>query len=329
MHLPSPRTLRTALAALVIAATQLAGARMGDVYAEDRAGSEPTAIRVAITFDDLPLSGETLPEWPAARVVSTLAETLARHGVPEAVGFFTGSNLDGRAATLTALRAWCDAGHLLANHSFSHVGADVYDARAFLADAAQNQALLSQLVPARCLGARYFRYPGLMRGRGEDARAIRDGLARAGLTLADVSLDNADWAFTDAFARCRRAGDARAERAVVSTFLEHAEAELAWSVHSAERLWGRAVPQVLLLHANALTAEQLDALLERYEARGVVFVPLREALSDPAYAEREAGAPMDGKLIEATLRRRGLGAHRFVPEPLALIDALCPDGAEP
>lgn len=330
MQSPSPRTLRITLFALAIAVTQLAGPRMRDVYAEDRAqGAASAPIRVAVTFDDLPWSGETLPEWPADRLVTALAATLARHHVPEAVGFFTGGNLDGRASTVTALQAWCAAGHLLANHSFAHVGADLVDADSFLADVAHNQALLEELVPPRCLGGRYFRFPGLMRGRGAAGRRIREGLMRAGLTVADVSLDNADWALTDAFVRCRRSGDERAERAVVSTFLEHAEAELAWSVDTAERLWGRAVPHVLLLHANALTAERLDALLSGYEALGVVFVPLREALADPAYVERDTAAARDGKLLEAALADRGLSRRRFLPEPLALIDALCPEGDEP
>jgi peptidoglycan-N-acetylglucosamine deacetylase len=46
---------------------------------------------------------------------------------------------------------------------------------------------------------------------------------------------------------------------------------------------GRDVAHVLLLHANALAADHLGQVLDDFRARGVVFVTLSEALSDPIY----------------------------------------------
>jgi hypothetical protein len=49
-------------------------------------------------------------------------------------------------------------------------------------------------------------------------------------------------------------------------------------------LFGREVPQILLLHANALNADCLPALLAQLKNRGYAFISLEEALKDPAYA---------------------------------------------
>ena len=45
---------------------------------------------------------------------------------------------------------------------------------------------------------------------------------------------------------------------------------------------GYDIPQVPLLHANALNADHLDALLSMIEGRGYEFISLAEALRSPA-----------------------------------------------
>ncbi len=42
-------------------------------------------------------------------------------------------------------------------------------------------------------------------------------------------------------------------------------------------------PEVMLLHANRLNAETINAILLQFKERGYRFVTLTEALSDPAY----------------------------------------------
>jgi peptidoglycan/xylan/chitin deacetylase (PgdA/CDA1 family) len=314
-----------------IAATVLSGAtRDPEVHAADRGAllGQAAPVRIAVTFDDLPVSGATLPDWPAARIMHSLRATLLAHHVPGAVGFFTGANLDGTAASVDALRAWCDAGFPLANHSYAHVGADRSSPSHFLADAQLNQALLDSLVGPSCSQPRYYRFPGLLRGSGPHAAQIEADLARAGFRVADVSLDFADWAHTDSYVRCLRSGDDEGMAAVRDSFMENALAELSWSVETARQLFARDIPHVLLLHSNVLTAHQLDALLSAYEARGARFVTLDEALADPAYGAAEAGAHGDGKLLESSLRARGLPMLRFIPEPLGLLRVICREGAE-
>jgi hypothetical protein len=50
---------------------------------------------------------------------------------------------------------------------------------------------------------------------------------------------------------------------------------------------GREIAQTLLLHANALNAATFEALIDRLRTRGYRFVPLSDALKDPAYASKD------------------------------------------
>lgn len=47
---------------------------------------------------------------------------------------------------------------------------------------------------------------------------------------------------------------------------------------------GRQIPQILLIHANQLNADQMPELLAMFRAQGYSFITLTEALEDPAYA---------------------------------------------
>jgi hypothetical protein len=49
-------------------------------------------------------------------------------------------------------------------------------------------------------------------------------------------------------------------------------------------IFGRDIPQTLLLHANELNTDTLEEMLQGYEKRGYRFITLDAAMKDPAYA---------------------------------------------
>jgi hypothetical protein len=51
---------------------------------------------------------------------------------------------------------------------------------------------------------------------------------------------------------------------------------------------GRDIRHILLLHASAIDAEMVDWVLNSYEAAGVHWISLDQALADPIYA-KDAG----------------------------------------
>jgi hypothetical protein len=48
-------------------------------------------------------------------------------------------------------------------------------------------------------------------------------------------------------------------------------------------LFGREIPQILLIHANSLNADAFGRLSAMMKARGYAYATLGEALEDPAY----------------------------------------------
>jgi hypothetical protein len=52
----------------------------------------------------------------------------------------------------------------------------------------------------------------------------------------------------------------------------------------ADRLFGRSIPQILLLHMNFINSMVLDELLGKFKAEDWAFTTLDEALADPIYA---------------------------------------------
>ena len=81
-------------------------------------------------------------------------------------------------------------------------------------------------------------------------------------------------------------------------------------------LFGREIPQTLLIHANRLNSVVIDELLTMISARGYRFVELDAALADSAYASPNTWT---GNIVITWLHRwaraAGKGGDFFAGEP--------------
>jgi len=218
-------------------------------------------------------------------------DAFAKHGVAEAYGFVNGQRMkdaDDRAA----LAAWVAAGHALGNHAFSHADPDAMPLAQYLEDIQKNEPLLGELMGDDAVSRRrwrVYRFPYLRQGSSLESRLqVRAFLAERGYRVADVSIDYADWAYTDPYSRCIEKNDKDAIAALVESALEHAEAELAWSEAAACELIGRPIKHILLMHVSAFSARTVDAVLERYKKKGVRFITYDEAMKDAVYTAEPA-----------------------------------------
>jgi hypothetical protein len=62
---------------------------------------------------------------------------------------------------------------------------------------------------------------------------------------------------------------------------------LDWFETLAKEDFGREIPQILLIHANDLHTDALDALMTKIEQRGYRWVTLGDAMKDAAYTTRD------------------------------------------
>ncbi len=160
----------------------------------------------------------------------------------------------------------------------------------------------------------------------ESKTAFEAFLSDRGYTVAPVTVEDADYLFNDVLAYAREKKDKKMAEQAREGYFDYFDASFDFEEAASRSLFGREIPQILLLHDDQLNAENLSALLERLERRGYKFVTLEEAMSDPAYATQNlyvgecgdfvAGAVEAGVLGRRLSRMRGpsrrSGRRRFL-----------------
>lgn len=253
---------------------------------------------MAITFDDLPYASVPSEDDAAlAKMTARLLHPLRAAAIP-AVGFVNESRLYREGSLVPArvdlLQAWLDAGHELGNHTHSHVSLNRVPLDAFTANLLQGETVTRPLAQAAGRPLRWFRPPYLHLGQTAAVRAQFDAfLAARGYRVAPVTVNHSEWVFAVAYSRAQTQGNAEAAQRIAEAYLPYMEAELARAEQLALDRFGRPIPHVLLLHANALNADHVGALAARLQQRGYRFVTLDAALQDSAYA-----TPLGTTLIE-------------------------------
>ena len=212
---------------------------------------------MAITVDDLPTHGPLAPGLTRLGIATRMIDVLRKHAAPGVYGFVNGSQLVGAPENAAILRAWGQAGLRFGNHTFSHLDLTRSSVAEYVADIERNERVLAEWSSPH--GRKYFRYPYLHEGDVRSKRdAVRQWLGTHGYTIAQVTVYFADWAWNDAYARCVARDDREAIARLKTTFMDAAMAQLHWSRTVSERLLGRQIKHVLLLHIGAFTTLMLE-----------------------------------------------------------------------
>lgn len=263
--------------ALLLLATGLPGAGPAPAFGQD---SETAAGRVAVTVDDVPWVGARPPDGIVGGTRRLLA-ALAARDVP-ATGFVV---CDRMTPDASIVRRWMDAGMTIGSHSAAHrdlnAGRDPW-----LADVRRCDERLAGLTGSR---GGFFRFPYLHQG---DDRGTRDAVAaelrRMGYRTAHVTIDNSEWVLAAAYGRALSRGDEARMQRIGDAYVAHMVEAARHFREAAREKFGRPIAHVLLVHANALNADWLGAVLDAYVREGVEFVDLAEALDDPVYDRPDA-----------------------------------------
>lgn len=273
---------------------------------------------IAITVDDVPAHGPLPKGMTRLGIALSHLATFKRHGVPEAYGFVNAVKLEREPGSDAVLDAWRAAGYPLANHAYSHMSlTQAASLDAWRADVLRGEPA----VASRMAGANwhYFRFPNLAVSGAwrEPALAF---LQERGYQVADVSVAFGDWVYTDAYARCVARDDQDSIAAMKRQYLQGVERSIAAMQANAQQVFGRIIPHVLLTHLGGWSAVTLPDVMARLDAAGARYISLRQAQSDPAYAQ-----PGGGSLIARVAQQQGiaLAVPEASPEPGLDIKSLC------
>ena len=276
--------------------------------------------QVAITFDDLPVISTVQTDEGWAEITAKLLRTMTRNKLP-VVGFvnenklYSNDKLNPKRVAL--LRAWLDSRLELGNHTFSHRSLNSTPLAEFQTDVLRGEKVLRELTKAKRTKLRYFRHPFLHTGRSLETRqAFESFLKTHGYTVAPVTIDNSEWIFARAYDNARDANDQAAMNRVAAAYIPYMESYFAHFENLSDKLFGRNIKHVLLLHANAINADHFGELVAMMKKRGYSFITLQEALTDSAYRSSDTTTGDYGiSWIDRWALTRNVPAGFFKGEP--------------
>ena len=272
----------------------------------EAAPAEPK--RIALTFDDIPrgpgafLSQEERTE----RLIAALRKARVR----QAAFFVNPSFLANRerAGGEQRIARYVRAGHVLANHSFSHPHLRGVSAEDYLADIDRAEEWLKGRDGRRP----WFRFPFLYEGGTDKAKrdAVRAGLAARRLQNGYATVDASDWHLEQLTIEARSAGRPMDAAALRDLYVEsHVEAAEFYDALARKTL-GRSPAHVLLLHETDIAALYIGDLVAALRRHGWEIVTSDEAYRDPIHTAQPDVPSANGTLIEA------LAWEKHVPGPL-------------
>jgi peptidoglycan/xylan/chitin deacetylase (PgdA/CDA1 family) len=266
------------------------------------------AQSIALTFDD----GLDPRRTPQAEAWNQAILAALQAGGVRSILFAAGANVDSPQG-LALVRAWGEAGHAIANHTYTHTsfGAPGTTLRGFIADVEHDATLLGTLPgwTAR------LRFPYLKEG---DTAAKRDGmrawLKEHGYASGAVSIDTSDWYYDQRFAHWQATHAGADPGPFRQAYLEHLWGRARYYDALSQELLGRSARHVILLHTRQINAAFLPDIIAMFRARGWTIITPAEAYADPLYAMQPATLPAGESILWALAREAGHAALRYPAE---------------
>ena len=255
---------------------------------------------VAITIDDLDVNSDDTPRLTLAERNTVVLEVLRRHRLRVAL-FVCGMRVDSEEGR-RHLHEWDAEGHLIGNHTYSHIPYSTTTFERFSADVLRGEQVLEGVRGFHGL----FRFPALKEGATREQRdRMREFLRDHGYRMGYVTIDTSDWA-VDARLRKRLRADAQADIGPYRSFLlEHLWQRATFYDDLARRVLGRPVRHTLLIHHNLTTALFLEDLLKMFATRGWRVIDASTAFRDPVFRREPDIVPAGESLIWALARETG------------------------
>jgi len=280
------------------------------------------APQVAFTFDDLPAHGPLPPGEFRPQPIRSILATLQAEHMPPVYGFVNGFRVAEYPYQIKLLQEWVAAGEPLGSHTWSHPALDNTSAKKYITNIAENEAILREVDPQG--DWHWFRYPYLEEGDTLAKRvAVRDYLFAHDYKIAEVTLDFEDYLWNEPYARCMAKHDDAAVASLEKSYLGTADEFIGVFRGLSQKLYGRDIPYVLLLHVGAFDARMLPRLIALFRERGFQFVTLEQAQKDPAYSfDPNIGYPFGGTMMELVSHIKGVN-YPDNKYPEKELDAMC------
>jgi peptidoglycan/xylan/chitin deacetylase (PgdA/CDA1 family) len=265
--------------------------------------------RIAFTFDDVP-RGRGAFFTPDQRTIRLIAG-LHQAGVKQAAFYIVPGQIghDDGVGGEQRIEAYVAAGHVIADHSFTHPHLSELSVADYLANVDQAEAWLKGREGRRP----WFRYPFLDEGGADKVKvaAVRAALKARGLHNGYATVDGSDWNIEALTADAVKAGkkiDMDALRDLyVSTMVGAAD----FADQLAFKTWHRQPAQVIVLHETDIAALFIPDLVAALRKDGWKIITADQAYADPISKLAPDVPSANGTLLELAAWEKGIPKPRW------------------
>lgn len=258
-----------------------------------------SAQQMAITIDDFNLF-RALPSIAEKRN-RTLLAALRAHSNLKAAAFITARHVDSEMGK-DLVREWGMAGHLIANHTYSHWFYNNRTFEEFSADVLRCEAIIMDMPGF----TRLFRFPMLKEGNTLARRdKMRDFLKQLSYRMGYVTIDASDW-YIDERLRARLAANPKADLdGYRDYYLNHLWDRAIYYDDLSRRALGRSVKHTLLIHHNVLNELFLPDVLGMFKKKGWKLIDAADAFKDPIFSAAPNILPAGESIVWAIAKESG------------------------
>ena len=265
--------------------------------------------RIALSFDDVPRGRGAFftPDERTKRLIAGLKAAKVKQAaffvVPGQLGHDDGVGGEQRIAAYVA------AGHVIADHSFTHRHLNELHAAEYVADIDRAEAWLKDRKGRRP----WFRYPFLDEGGDDQAKvaAVRAALKARGLHNGYATVDGSDWNIESRTADAVKAGKKVDLPALRDLYVETMVQAADFAEGLSRKTWGRQPVQVILLHETDVAALFIADFVAALRKDGWTIVTADEAYADPIAKLAPIVPSANGTLVELAAWEKGLPKPRW------------------
>ncbi|MBK6477148.1 MAG: polysaccharide deacetylase family protein [Saprospiraceae bacterium] len=202
------------------------------------------------------------------------------------------------------LSSWNDAGHKIANHTFTHPNFN--DKKTTLGDFESELMLNDSIIRPYSNYYPQFRFPYLKEGNtSEKITGFRRILQEKGYKIGHVTVDASDW-YIDGRLVKRIKENPKADLAGFKKFyLDHLLSRATYYEKLSGKLGYEGIHHVILLHHNLAAALFLGDLIQHFKNNGWLVTDADLAYEDPIYSNFPTNVPAGESLIWALAKQSG------------------------
>ena len=255
---------------------------------------------ISITIDDLPFVGSSKVHGDSQHGndrFNLILQALIDEQVP-ATGFVIAGSIAKWQWQL--LENFKKQGFVIGNHTYTHPSLNEIGAEKYINEIAKADKRLTPLMPDK----KYFRYPYLAEGRGENRHQVKAYLAENQYIVAPVTIDSKDFVFNKQLISFGWKNRSSHLKQIKERYLNYIlkQTEIAEKMAN-----GRPVKEILLVHSNLLNSYMIGDVIQFYKEHGYRFISLDEALTTrPASTQIQAKQSKFTVLINKFARRKSI-----------------------